>query len=149
MKLNITQNAAKVTLFAAALLATSFFAGSANAQSAFKGKFTLSQETRWGQAVLSPGDYLILIDNSASNVLEILDAKSHRTLAYEPIRIREASTKGGSALFIGHRGSQRTVHSLHVAELGQTFVYDPALASRPAGDETSNAEVVTVLEVKK
>jgi hypothetical protein len=63
MKLNITRNATRLTLFAAALLATILFAGSANAQSPFKGKFTLQHETRWGQAVLPAGDYILTFDN--------------------------------------------------------------------------------------
>jgi hypothetical protein len=37
-----------VTLFATVLLATCLFASSANAQSAFEGKFTLAQQAYWG-----------------------------------------------------------------------------------------------------
>jgi hypothetical protein len=148
MKLNMKRNAAKVTLFAAALLATSLFAGSANAQSAFKGKFTLSQETRWGHAVLPAGDYVVKLDNNIPNMLVIRDAKSGRGVAYEPVSIREDSAEGGSALLIGTRGSQRVVHSFRVAELGETFVYDREL-SRRAVEEANSTETVTVLEAKQ
>ena len=149
MKANIRRNATKVTLFAAALLATSLFAGSANAQSAFKGKFTLEHQTRWGQAVLPAGHYLLTFDNHLSNMLVISDANSLRKVAFEPINIRQNSTEGGSALLVSVRGSQRVVHSFRVAELGQTFIYDRGLASRRAVEEAKNAESVPVLEAKK
>jgi hypothetical protein len=149
MKANIRRNATKVTLFAAALLATSLFVGSANAQSAFKGKFTLEHQTRWGQAVLPAGHYLLTFDNHISNMLVVRDAKSLQALAYEPINIRQNSTKGGSALLVSVRGSQRVVHSFRIAELGQTFIYDRRLASGHAVEEANNAESVPVLEAKK
>jgi hypothetical protein len=149
MKANIRRNATKVTLFAAALLATSLFVGSANAQSAFKGKFTLEHQTRWGQAVLPAGHYLLTFDNHISNMLVVRDAKSLQALAYEPINIRQNSTEGGSALLVSVRGSQRVVHSFRIAELGQTFIYDRRLASGHAVEEANNAENVPVLEAKK
>jgi hypothetical protein len=147
MKLNITRNATRLTLFAAALLATSLFAGTANAQS-FKGKFTLTHETHWGQAVLPAGDYLLSFDNHISNLLVVRDAKSGRGVAYEPINNRQDSKAGGSALLIGTRGSQQVVHSFRVAELGETFIYDRPLARR-AVEEANNTATVRVLEARK
>ena len=150
MKLNFTRNAAKLTLLAAALLATSLFARSAKAQSAINGKFTLQHETRWGQAVLPAGNYSVSFDhnNKIHGLLVIRDAKSLRFVAYEPINNRQDSGKGGSALLIGTRGSQQIVHSFRVAELGQTFVYDRTLARR-AVEEAHNTKTVPVMEAKK
>jgi hypothetical protein len=147
MKLNIARNATRLTLFAAVLLASSLFAGSANAQS-FKGKFTLTHETHWGQAVLPAGDYLLSFDNHISNLLVVRDAKSGRGVAYEPINNRQDSKAGGSALLIGTRGSQQVVHSFRVAELGETFIYDRPLARR-AVEEANNTATVRVLEARK
>jgi hypothetical protein len=149
MKANIKRNATKVALFAAVLLATSLFAGSANAQSGFKGNFTLEHQTRWGEAVLPAGHYLLTFDDNISNMLVVRDAKSHRALAYEPSNIRQNSTKGESALLVSVRGSQRIVSSFRVAELGQTFIYDRALASGRAVEEANNTETVPVMEAKK
>jgi hypothetical protein len=146
MKLNITRNATRLTLFAAVLLASSLFAGSANAQS-FKGKFTLTHETHWGQAVLPAGDYVLSFDNHISNVLVVRDA-SGRGVAFEPINNRQDSKAGGSALLIGTRGSQQVVHSFRVAELGETFIYDRTLARR-AVEEANNTATVRVLEARK
>ena len=149
MKLNITRNATRLTLFAAALLATSLFAGTANAQSPFKGKFTLTQETRWGKAVLPAGHYTVAFDNHFSQLLVIRDAKSRRTVAYEPINNRQDGGEGRSALLIGFRGSQQVVHSFRLAELGETFIYDPALASQSAVEEARQAQAVPVIVAKK
>lgn len=149
MKLNITRNAAKLTLFAAALLATSLFAGTVNAQSPLKGKFTLTQETRWGKAVLPPGHYIVAFDNHLSQMLVVRDATTDRTVAYEPIDIRQDSGEGGSALLIGVRGSQPVVHSFRLAELSETFVYDPTLASRSAVEEAHQTQTIPVVVAKK
>jgi len=149
MKLNITRSATNLTLFAAAVLATSLFAGTANAQSLFKGKFTLTQETRWGQAVLPPGHYIVTFDSHMSHLLVVRDAKSLRAIAYEPSNNRQDSGEGGSALLIGTRGSQQIVHSFRLAELGETFIYDPALASRRAVEEARQAQTVPVIVAKK
>ena len=149
MKLNITRNATRLTLFAAALLATTLFAGSANAQSQFKGKFTLQHETRWGQAVLPAGHYTLTFDNKMPNMLVVRDAKSLRGVAYEPANIRQDSTGGESALLIAVRGSRQIVHSLRLAELGQIFVYDPALANGREVEEASQTQDVPVIVANK
>lgn len=149
MKLNITRNTTRLTFFAAALLATSLFAGTANAQSPFKGKFTLTQETRWGQAVLPAGHYIVTFDDHFSDMLIVRDAKSLRAVAYEPSNNRQGSGEGGSALLIGVRGSQPVVHSFRLAELGETFIYDLALASRSAVEEARQAQAVPVIVAKK
>jgi hypothetical protein len=150
MKPNITRNATKLTLFAAALLATILFAGSANAQSPFKGKFTLTHETRWGKAVLPAGDYILSSDanNKIPGLLVIRDAKSLHAVAYEPINNAQDSTGGESALLIAVRGSQRVVHSFRVAELGQTFIYDRTLARR-AVEEARQPQAIPVIVAKK
>lgn len=149
MKLNITRNTTRLTFFAAALLATSLFAATANAQSTFKGKFTLTQETRWGQTLLPAGHYIVTFDDHFSDMLIVRDAKSLRAVAYEPSNNRQGSGEGGSALLIGVRGSQPVVHSFRLAELGETFIYDPALASRSAVEEARQAQAVPVIVAKK
>ncbi len=148
MKLNITRNATRLTLFAAALLATILFAGSANAQSPFKGKFTLQHETRWGQAVFPAGNYIVTFDDHLSNMLVVRDAESGQAVAYEPINNRQDSGEGGSALLIGVRGSQQVVHSFRLAELGQTFIYDRTLARR-AVEEARQPQAIPVIVAKK
>jgi hypothetical protein len=149
MKLNITRNATRLTLFAVALLAITLFGGSANAQTPFKAKFTLQHQTRWGQAVLPAGHYVLTFDNNISNMLIVSDAKSLQRVAYEPVNITQDSTGGESALLIAVRGSQQIVHSLRIAELGQVFVYDPALANGREVEEASHTQAVPVIVAEK
>lgn len=148
MKPNITRNATRLTLFAATLLATILFAGSANAQSPFKGKFTLQHETRWGLAVLPAGNYTLTFDNHLSNMLVLRDAESGRAIAYEPAYNAQHSTESGSALLIGVRGSEQVVHSFRLAELGQTFIYDRTLARR-AVEEARQPQAIPVIVARK
>jgi hypothetical protein len=150
MKTNIKRNTIRVALVAAALLATGFFGSAAKAQAGIQGKFTLPQETRWGRAVLPAGDYmLIFVHDSLPTRLVIRDGKNSRNVAIESIDIREDSTTGESALLIGARGTQRVVHSLRIAELGEVFVYDPDLAHGRVVEEARQAQVVPVLMAKK
>jgi len=151
MKLNLTRNASRLTLFAAALLATTLFAGRANAQSSFQGKFTLQHETRWGQAVLPAGNYLLSFDHNSEipGLLVIRDAKSLRFVAYEPANNAQDSSGGGSALLVSVRGSQQNVQALRIAELGQVFVYDRALADRREVEEARQTQAVPVIVAKK
>ena len=149
MKLNITRNATRLTFFAATLLAIALFAGSANAQSLFKGKFTLQHETRWGHAVLPAGHYTLTFDNKMPNMLVVRDANSLHVVAYEPINITQDSTGGESALLIAVRGSQQIVHSLRIAELDQVFIYDRALASGREVEEARQSQAIPVIVAKK
>ncbi len=150
MKSTIIRRTAKTTLFATVLLAICFSASSANAQSAFDGKFTLPYEAHWGQAVLPAGDYLLSITTTGYPAMVIIqDAKSGKRVASVAPPIRQDAT-GESALLIGTRGTQRVIHSLRVAELGVVFVSDPALAhGRAVREEARNVEAISVEVAKK
>jgi hypothetical protein len=115
MKSNIKANSTKVTLFATVLLATCLFASSANAQSAFEGKFTLAQQAYWGHGGLPAGDYLLSVTTTGSPAMVIIrDAGNGKEVAMVAAQTREASTTGGSALFIGRRGKRRVIYSFRV-----------------------------------
>jgi len=150
MNSHIKRNTIKATLFAAALLATCLFAGSANAQTGIQGKLTLPHETRWGQAVLPPGDYqLTFVNSNVGPLLVIRDAKSLRTVAFETLQIREDSTAGESNLLIGTRGKQRVVYSLTIAELGEAFVYERPPAHNREVEEARQTQTVPVIVAKR
>jgi len=153
MKGNIQRNAFKLVVFAGALAAC-LFGSPAGAQSVFQGKFTLSHEIQWGQAVLPAGDYgLAFTHDGPFPVLVVWDAKSSRVVAYESVDIRESSAKGQSALLVGRRGTQFVVYSLRIAELGETFVYEhPVLQRTPAQGgavEARQTQAIPVLIAKK
>jgi hypothetical protein len=150
MKLTITRYATRVTLFATVLLAICSFARPANAQEMFQGRFTLPFEAHWSQAVLPAGDYLLTFTRLVgSAMLVVEDASSRRIVAYEPVKITDDSTQGGSALLVGTRAGQRIVHSLRIAELGQVFVYDRALAREYALQEAHQTQAIPVSMAKK
>jgi hypothetical protein len=151
MKFRIKLNKTRVALFAGMLLATCLSTGLASAQSAFVGKFTLTQKTTWDRAVLPAGDYLISITSTGlPSMLVIRDASSGKKVAMVAPQTRERSTTGESALLIGNRGGRQVIHSLRVAELGMVFVSDPALArGRGNREEARTAQVVPVIVVKK
>jgi hypothetical protein len=150
MKAQVTRYATRVTLFAAALLATCLFAGSANAQSWIQGKFTLPYETHWGKAVLPAGDYQFRFtpDNAGGTMLVLRNAKTLRIVAFESANIRKDSANDQSALLIGTRGERHIVQSLRIAEVGQVFVYDRELA-RAAEEEARQSQAVPVIVAKK
>jgi hypothetical protein len=150
MKGKITRFTTRHVVLAAVLLTAGAFGSVANAQSEYQGKFTLTYEVQWGKAVLHSGTYLVTLPPAGRDqLLVIRNEKSQRFVAFEPISIREDSGSGESALLIGTRGKQRIVYSFRNAELGQMFVYDPALAHPRVADEANKAHAIPVLTAKQ
>lgn len=149
MSTNSRRNTVKATLLAAALLAACLLGRPASAQN-IQGSFTLQHETRWGQAVLPPGDYqLTFTINNVGPMLVIRDAKSGVTVAFESLAIREDSTAGESNLLIGTWGERPVVYSLTIAELGEAFVYQRPPAHNRKFEEARQTETVPVLVAKR
>jgi len=127
----------KWTWFSGALLGAvivfSMLAPAANAQSYNNGKFDLPFEAHWGGAVLSPGHYMFKItSNDVNPVVIVRNADTHKFVAYERVDFQEKTTSGKSALLIGTKNGQQVIHSVRIAELGEVFVCDPALANENA-----------------
>ena len=163
MKTNMKRDTIRVTLVAAAVLATCLFGSAANAQSnasnqpivvlnepVFQGSFTLLHEARWGKAMLPAGEYRLRIESTQNPITVFIeDAKSGKAVAMVVPFVREASRKGNSALLIGTRGKQRVVHSFRIAELREVLISDPPLARGHATEEARQTEDVPVLVAKK
>jgi len=148
MKLRNVLNATKVVLCAALLLAT-LSASSAKAQSAFNGKFTLTENAYWGHEILPAGDYeLSIATTGLPSIVVVRDATTGKEVAKLFPQIRELSIKGESELLIGTRGKQSVIYSLRVPALGMVFISDPDLA-RGAEKEARNARVVPVIVASK
>ncbi len=131
------------------ILVSFFCAGVANAAPLYRGRFSLPYEVRWGQAILPAGEYLVrFVDVQTRVFVVIQDAKSGKDVAYlSPVTSSEA--RGTSALFITDEG-ERVVHSLRVAELGEIFIYQPALL-RGTEDirEAHKVQTLSIVEAKK
>ncbi len=123
----------------------------ANAQfTVFEGKFTLQQETRWGQAVLPAGDYLVSLPTAGADIVAtVRDARSKRTVAWVALPSRGDINAGSSALLVATRGTQQVIYSFRVAELGVVFVSDPALAHAERVGEAQKPQLVPVVVAKK
>lgn len=146
MNTKIQRSSIKAALIAAVLLVAGAFSGPANAQGQRVAKFTLPFEAHWGQAVLSPGDYLVRF-RDAQGILVIYNAKNHREVAIEDANNRDDSAGRSSALLISIKGREHVVYSLTIAELGETFVYHRLPKSEV--QEARRMQTVPVLVAKK
>jgi hypothetical protein len=125
--MNLKKSLSTLWLLTLGLLVSFLGAGVANAAPLYRCRFTLPYEVRWGQAVLPAGDYLLRFEDVGTRAFVVIqDVKTSKDVAYlAPVTNGEA--KGTSALLITDEGDQRVVHSLRLAELGEVFIYEPAL----------------------
>jgi hypothetical protein len=149
MKTRKIQQIAKAVFCGAVFMTACLFGSPARAQAGFQGKFTLPYEAHWGQAKLPAGDYTISYIGPGMPGFVIRDAHSLRPVAFERVEIREDCASGNSALLISTRGTQRVVYSLRIAELGEAFVYEPALAHRRGVEEAHQTGAVPVIVAEK
>lgn len=136
-------------LWTLGLLVSFFWASVANAAPVYRGQFSLPYRVRWGQAELPAGEYLLRFEDLKTRVFVVIqDAKSGKDVAYlAPVTTNEAH--GTSALLITDEG-ERVVQSLRVAELGETFIYKPALG-RETEDvrEAHKVQTLPIVEAQK
>jgi hypothetical protein len=148
--MNLKKNLSTVQLLTLGLLVSFLWAGVANAAPPYRGRFSLPYEVHWGHAVLPAGEYLLrFVDVQTFVFVVIQDAKSGKEVAYlAPSTKSEA--QGKSALLIAEVGNQQVVHSLRLAELGEVFIYEPALA-RGAEDvrEAHKVQTLPIVAVKR
>jgi hypothetical protein len=152
MNLKFQVNTLKSVMFGAVLLATCLSVSLANAQTSFRGKFTLQHETTWAGVVLPAGDYVITLDHGIgvgpATVL-IRNAASGKSVGMVPSPVADGSADGEDALLTPSNGSHRVVESFRVAELGKVFIYGRARANGRKTEEASNTETIPVLQAKR
>ena len=139
------------TFLLAALLTSLFFAGTARAQAqhpAFVGKFTLTQQTHWGQSVLRPGKYTIRINSTAAPIIGTIRTADGDAVSFVVSQASNGNTNGVNALLINEKDGQPTVHSLALADLGMVLIYDPSL-TRETVQEARAGQTVPVTWAKK
>jgi len=113
----------------------------------FTGKFTLTSQVEWGDAVLQPGDYTIIIESSSTlTVAQIRDGKGRA--AGFVLGIDAGKTSARNALQVKQKGGRLRVYALELASLGRTLVYDRALA-REAVLESRAPQTVPVIVAKR
>ena len=105
----------KFSFFAVAVMAIGLFSSAARANDLLSGGFTLSQPTRWNDALLPAGRYQfrLIRSNSDSNILLVQGAKqSFTALVYTPSICK---TCGSGSLNLSTRGTNPVVTSMDLA----------------------------------
>jgi hypothetical protein len=149
MKTNHAGYSASLKLFLGILLSACFLATSAHADSLFEGRFKLTHEIHWGNAVLGPGAYSLALDDRTQTII-IRDAQTGKIVARESARPGDNTDSDDSQLLITVRGNQRAVYSVRLAGLGEVFQRaHPFASSGRAAEEARNAEAISVEVAKK
>lgn len=120
----------------------------ANAQDALHGKFQLSSEVRWGQAVLPAGEYSFVLESTKTLKVVIYPA-DRKTGAIVVARAFDDPRPGGSYLFITGNGSKRTVRSLNLPQLGSSLIFEPLTRRERETLYASQSQTVPVQLAKK
>jgi hypothetical protein len=148
MKLNHAKAATKVTVFLAVVLITGLFAGATQAQSPYRGKFTLDHQVRWGRTLIPAGDYIVVVGSplgtNSPRIARVIEAKTGRNVAMVSCPITE-DAKGPSVLILSVRRGQQVVHTLRIEELNESFIFDPSLAHRRHTEEARDTKAVPIL----
>ena len=142
---------AETTILLVALLTSLCFARTSRAQGqvpAYKGKFTLPYQVRWGGSVLRPGDYTVTIKSTGSPMIALVRTAGGDAVTYVLNGSLSGHTNGINALLISEKGGQLIVHSLALADLGVVLIYDPSLAQEPV-KEARAKQSVPVMSAKK
>jgi hypothetical protein len=143
--MNLKKNLSTFQLLALGLLVSFLWASVANAAPLYRGRFSLPYEVRWGHVVLPAGEYLLrFVDIQTRVFVVIQDAKTGKDITYLAA-VTNGEAKGTSALLIADKSNQRVVHSLRLAELGEVFIYEPALARR--AENVREAQIVQTLPI--
>jgi hypothetical protein len=145
------QNTVGIRMMLIAVVMSLFLATTAQGQTdlpVYRGKFTLTDQVRWGKSVLGPGDYTITIQSSGTPTIALV-SKADGTAGFRVVStIRSGPASGVNALLAQDKDGQLTVHSLSLADVGMVLIYDPSLA-RKSVREARVSRTVPVLSAKK
>ena len=117
------RSAVKIFLFVLIALVGPIFPDIANSQSTFRATVTLPYEVRWGQAVIQPGDYLILF-SSLNQPVQIY-SKNGKQMFFTSAQFAELNSKGKNCLILGSDGDKHVVNSLNMPHFGISLIYKP------------------------
>jgi hypothetical protein len=131
-----------LTIATLGLIAVCASASVASAQNAFKGKFTLPEDVRWGNASLPAGDYTMSVKSIGLPVLVTLEGSNGGTFIMTGVTDKR-DLGGSSNLTIERRNGDRFVSKLYLADFGMELKYqvpsqakgERELAQGPASTE--------------
>jgi hypothetical protein len=120
-----------LTIATLGLIAVCASASVASAQNVFKGKFTLPEDVRWGNASLPAGDYTMSVKSIGLPVLVTLEGPNGGTFIMTGSTDKRDSG-GSSNLTIERRNGDRVVSKLYLADFGVELRYQ--VPSQPKGE---------------
>ena len=88
----------------------------------YKGTFRLDERVRWGQAVLPPGDYTIVLHSIERGSIATIRGPHKTIMVMANGANQDASTKVSSLSLVGDRTTP-SVRALHLAESGVDLYY--------------------------
>ena len=107
----------------------------------YRGEFTLDQQVRWGQSVLDPGQYTVVLHSAERGSIATIRGEHKTIMVMANAAADDAAPKASSLMLIGDSRS-RSVRSLHLAEFGVNLYYpvgkrEMELEARNAQDASS------------
>jgi hypothetical protein len=122
--MSLTRSFKLVAPLGLALLAGCFAANPASAQEVFNGSFTLPFQARWGQVVLSPGEYSFTLDHGVVGGVVSIRREDRHAMGFVPTQaIYTQQTVDHSELILVRSGGTYAVRAVRMAELGLTLEY--------------------------
>jgi hypothetical protein len=149
MKTNGKRYSANWTAFLGVLAAACFLATAAQATPVFRGTFQLTNQVHWGNAVLAPGNYSLVVDYLNSGEYIIIRDGQDKTVARAFAKIDGQGDNGKSQLVIAVKGSQRAVASVQLAGIGEVYQLAHPFKGIEAAQEARNAQAVRVEVAQK
>jgi hypothetical protein len=138
-----------LALAAIALIAVCAAPAPAAAQDAYKGRFTLTSDVRWSQALLPAGEYTFSLKSAAVPARILI----HGPNGFAMVLTSATSTKNSdasSSITIERRGGMRVVRDLYLAQLGLDLRYAaPKLPHNEIAQGPSSTEQVIVAMATK
>ena len=108
----------------------------AHAQSAANGKFTLPHEARWGNLLLSPGDYSFSLQSPSlpAPIMVGKTGSSQIALVLPRVVSTEKLTEGSRLILSHSESGESFVSALYLGDLGMSLHFAPPKAQRSASE---------------
>jgi hypothetical protein len=138
-----------LTIVAIGLVAVCASPAPAAAQDAYNGRFTLTEDVRWSQAVLPAGEYTLSLKSASVPAQIIL----HGPNGFALVMTSTTDTKNShaaSSITVERVGGMRVVRDLYLAELGMDLRYSaPKLPHNEIAQGPRTTEQVLVAMTTK
>jgi hypothetical protein len=131
------------------ILAVAVMAGAAlAAPPAWKGSFTLTQETRWATAVLTPGHYTFTLNGvpGSSQLIITVHRGDDRAIFVMPVGQSIDKVHGQSALILTGASAGSAVRELRLAEIDLTLSFAVPRSAMEEAKNSSPKEVAVAAE---